>query len=101
MPIIFCENINRKIQVPDKGTNLRQALLEEGIRIYHWPRNYWPLNCGGHGKCTTCAIEVIQGADHLNPLTGKELKKLGPDFKNRRLACQCQVNGDVTIRIRP
>ncbi len=101
MPNIFCENINRKIPVPEQGANLRQILRDEGVRVYPWPLNYRPLNCGGHGKCTNCRIEVIEGAENLNPLTGKELKRLGPDLKNLRLSCQCQVSGDVTIRVRP
>ncbi len=101
MPTIFCENINRKIHVPDRGVNLRAALLAEGVRVYRWPRNYRPLNCGGHGLCGTCRVEVIAGSENLNPMTGKEQAKLSLNPENRRLSCQCFVEGDVTIRVRP
>ncbi len=101
MATIFCENINRKIDVADNGVNLRASLLNEGVRLYKWPTNYRPLNCGGRGLCGTCAIEVVSGEDKLNPRTGKELAKLGPNAGARRLSCQCVVEGDVAVRIRP
>jgi ferredoxin len=98
MAMIHCENINRRISVPDNGVNLRAALLSEGVRLYKWPKNYRPLNCGGKGLCGTCRIEVVENANHLSPITGKEQFKLGPHPENLRLACQCLVQGDVTIR---
>jgi ferredoxin len=101
MPTVFCENINRKIEVPSGDINLRQALLDEGVRVYPWPRNYRPLNCGGNGLCTTCAIEVVSGMENLSPLSGKERSQLKTAPETRRLSCQCAVTGDVTIRIRP
>ncbi len=104
MATIFCENINRKIQVSEKGVNLRSALLAEGVRVYSWPRNYRLLNllnCGGNGRCGTCAVEVLSGNEKLSPLTGKERAQLKLASQKRRLSCQCQVYGDVTIRVRP
>lgn len=101
MPTIFCENIHRKIVLSDRAVNLRDALLAEGVRVFKWPRNYWPLHCCGTGMCVACVVEVVAGAENLNPLTGRERARLGPDPENRRLSCQCLVQGDVTIRIRP
>ena len=101
MAIVFCENINRKIPVPDGGVNLRRALLAEGVRVYKWPRNYRPLNCGGRGLCGTCMVEVVSGKENLNSLTGKEHAKLKFAPPNYRLSCQCAVRGDVTLRTRP
>ncbi len=101
MATIFCENINRKIQVPENGANLRATLLTEGVRVYKWPRNYRPFNCGGNGLCCTCAVEIVAGDDHLSPVNGKERAQLKMAAGVRRLSCQCVVEGDVTIRIRP
>lgn len=101
MATIFCENINRKIQVSEKGITLRSALLAEGVRVYLWPRNYRPFNCGGNGLCGTCAVEVLSGNENLSSSTGKEHARLKLAPQNRRLSCQCQVYGDITIRVRP
>src|SRR3989338_1374696 len=39
MPVIFCENINRKIPA-DPGENLLRALEREGVQVYRWPLGY-------------------------------------------------------------
>src|SRR5438094_233229 len=101
MATIFCENIHRKIEVPDNGVNLRAALLDEGVRVYKWPKNYRPLDCGGHGLCGTCVVEVTGGQENLNLPTGRETAKFGFEPGTKRLSCQCVVTGDVTVRIRP
>jgi ferredoxin len=100
MATVFCENINRKIPV-ETPVNLREALRSEGVRVYKWPRNYRPLNCGGNGLCTNCKVEVVAGMENLNPMTGKERSQLKFQPENYRLSCQCEVHGDVTIRVRP
>ncbi len=93
MATIICENINRKIQIPENGANLRDALLAEGVRIFKCG-NYWPFN-----QCRSDLIEVVAGSENLSPITGKERAKLGSHPGNLRLAGQCRVQGDVTIRI--
>ncbi len=59
-----------------------------------------PLKFGCcHGECGTCAIEVLQGSQNLSKCSQQELltlKKKGLSG-NHRLACQCALNGDVTI----
>jgi 2Fe-2S ferredoxin len=55
---------------------------------------YWPTTCGGEGRCTTCACDVIEGADGLEPMGRAERKVLvyerGEAILNTpiRLACQ-------------
>ena len=95
MTTIFCENINRKIQVSENGINLCAALLAEGIRVFKCG-NYWPFN-----HCRSDLIEVIAGSENLSPITGKERAKLSSYPGSFRLAGQCRVQGDVTIRVRP
>jgi hypothetical protein len=95
MATVFCENINRKIQA-EPGANLRDVLLNEGVRVYNWPHNYCPL-----GRNRQDVVEVVSGSENLSSLTGKEKSRFGPNLENRRLAGQCVIRGDVTIRIRP
>lgn len=51
------------------------------------------------GECGICAIKIESGEQNLSQGSKKEretLKKKGLD-NSYRLACQCAVNGDVTI----
>lgn len=56
--------------------------------------------CGGRARCSTCRTVILAGNDHLTPPTDAEIKLLkkfdaGEEI---RLACQCRVSGDVTVR---
>ncbi|SFC29787.1 ferredoxin, 2Fe-2S [Flexibacter flexilis DSM 6793] len=49
--------------------------------------------CGGKGRCTTCRVRVLEGAELLSELTAAEYKfatqgRLQPD---ERLTCQAQI----------
>ena len=67
---------------------------------------YWPTTCGGEGRCTTCACEVIEGAALLSPMGKAERSSLvyergeGVLETNVRLACQARVaaEGHITVR---
>jgi adenylate cyclase len=55
--------------------------------------------CGGRGRCTTCRIRILRGADSLpepQPSEASALARLraGP---NVRLACQLRPRKDVTV----
>lgn len=95
MPTVHCENINRKISLPEGGANLRELLSTESVRVFRCG-NFWPFN---RGKADM--IEVISGEENLNSPTGKERSKLGLAAGKLRLAGQCKVRGDVTIHVRP
>jgi 2Fe-2S ferredoxin len=66
---------------------------------------YWPTTCGGEGRCTTCACEVVAGADLLSPMGRSERKALVEDRGEAvlasavRLACQARVErpGEVVV----
>ena len=60
-----------------------------------------PHYCGGHNRCGTCVIKVVDGIDKLSKAKGNEEMVLGVDKfqKGHRLACQARVIGDVTIHI--
>jgi 2Fe-2S ferredoxin len=68
---------------------------------------YWPTTCGGEGRCTTCACEVLSGADLLEPMGRTERKSLVEERGEGvlrtavRLACQTRIrteSGTVVVR---
>ncbi len=81
------------------GANLRLKAIENRIDIYTFVGKM--TNCGGYGQCGTCLIEVVEGMEHLSPLTETETVKLKKKPPTYRLACQALVNGDVTVKTKP
>lgn len=67
------------------GTYLMDAALRFGIRIED--------ECGRQGKCDTCAVKIIKGADLLSEPTKAELEHLSPERrkKGERLSCQAKI----------
>lgn len=55
--------------------------------------------CGGRGRCSTCRIRVLVGADLIPVPSGGEqavLKRVGAEL-GIRLACQSRPSGNVTV----
>jgi ferredoxin len=52
------------------------------------------------GSCGTCRLEIVEGADHVNPVTDEERETLEmcTDLPGARLGCQLLILGDVAIR---
>jgi len=74
------------------GETLLHASLRAGIPHAH--------ACGGHARCSTCRVSVVDGVEHCAPRTSPEralADRLGftPEV---RLACQLMLTGDVTVR---
>jgi 2Fe-2S ferredoxin len=67
---------------------------------------YWPTTCGGEGRCTTCACEVLEHAEALSPMGRAERASLvsergeGVVRTAVRLACQAHIHGDVTVTVK-
>ena len=67
---------------------------------------YWPTTCGGEGRCTTCACEIVEGAAGLTPIGRSERQTLVSErgeaslLMGTRLACQARVQGHGTILVR-
>lgn len=97
MPIVTAQG--KSIECP-MGANLRQVLLANGIDLYNGGATV--INCHSLGTCGTCAVEI---AGPTSPMQWKEKARLGfPPHaqtqslkRGRRLACQVQVLGDVTV----
>jgi 2Fe-2S ferredoxin len=63
------------------------------LAAIHAAGHAWWHACGGKGRCTSCRVRVLAGAEALAPPTEPELRyraagRLHPD---ERLACQCIV----------
>ena len=78
------------------GTNLRQALLDNGIALYSPRANY--VNCMGIGTCGTCAVAIEGEVSDANwrDRTRRALPPHDPK-KARRLACQTTVMGNIQV----
>ncbi|HEY9617976.1 MAG TPA: 2Fe-2S iron-sulfur cluster-binding protein [Microcoleaceae cyanobacterium] len=80
----------------ETGANLRQALLQNGIDVYNGKAAV--INCHGLGTCGTCAV-AVEG--QVSAPSWRETARLSlPPHtagKQRRLACQTQILGDVTV----
>src|SRR5499426_136488 len=55
--------------------------------------------CGGRGRCSTCRVRVVRGAEALPPATADELRVLGRVGApaHVRLACQVRPPRDVSV----
>ncbi len=80
----------------DRGANLRQVLLKNGVDLYNGGAK--GLNCRGLGTCGTCAVKV-EGEVSETGGWEKTRRSLPPHSlkSNLRLACQTQVLGDVKV----
>lgn len=71
------------------------------LRLFHENLVDWMHACGGKGRCTTCKMIVVAGAEALGPLTDAEHRyratnELGV---NERLACQAKVTANCRVRV--
>lgn len=87
MPKVTLPSLNKVMEIPS-GTPLTELdnLLIFGCRL---------------GACGACAMNVIEGEHNLTPKEQDEkdfLEILGYADDSYRLACQCCVLGDVTIK---
>ena len=90
MPKIRFEDDDLEVEA-EVGANLRDVAMREGSSI--------PFGCE-QGICGTCLIEVPEGDDNLNDAEDQEMETLeamGAE-DGQRLACQCQAEGDVTVK---
>jgi ferredoxin, 2Fe-2S len=90
---IVIENMARKEVTGKAGSSALQLLHENEVD--------WMHACGGKGRCTTCKIIVIMGADALGPLTDTEqqYRAKGELGLMERLACQAKVTGHCHIQV--
>jgi uncharacterized 2Fe-2S/4Fe-4S cluster protein (DUF4445 family) len=96
MPLVTFHPDLRSVEVR-AGERLLAAAWKAGVGI--------KSVCGGHGKCGSClvAIEATAGAAALTPLSAAERELLppAPEQHGYRLACLCDVHGDLTLSVPP
>ncbi|WP_009546010.1 2Fe-2S iron-sulfur cluster-binding protein [Crocosphaera subtropica] len=79
-----------------EGENLRRVLLRNNIDLYNGQAKI--INCRGIGTCGTCALEIEGLVSEAN-WKDQARRSLPPHSldKNRRLACQTKVQGDLKL----
>ena len=75
----------------DRETALLAASTKASVPLPH--------RCGGHARCGTCLVTVVEGTEHLSEKGAAEMRvlqalKANP---NQRLACQTWAKGDVSV----
>ena len=80
----------------NRGANLRQALLQQGVDLYNQQAKL--INCRGIGSCGTCAVAIEGDVSEPNwrDRTRRSLPPHSP-ARNLRLACQTRVLGDIEV----
>jgi ferredoxin, 2Fe-2S len=94
MSQIRIQNIhNKTVSVRDSSKTV--------LKIFQDNLLDWMHACGGKGRCTSCRMQVLEGADQLSPPTPFEqkMKQAGRLEATERLACQCRPLGDLLIRV--
>lgn len=104
---LFAFRTHRRLRERQYQVAIRYA----GGEVVHAPRGFTVLEasrlggiphysvCGGKGQCSTCRVQIIEGADNLPPPEGLEQKTLNrigatPDV---RLACQLRPTGNISV----
>ncbi|HEX8046743.1 adenylate/guanylate cyclase domain-containing protein [Rhizobium sp.] len=104
---LFAFRTHRRLRERQHQVAIRYA----GGEVVHAPRGFTVLEasrlggiphysvCGGKGQCSTCRVQIIEGADNLPPPEGLEQKTLNrigatPDV---RLACQVRPTGNISV----
>ena len=61
-------------------------------------------SCGASGTCGLCRVKIVEGVEHLNPITRTEISHLGTLcwLTHIRLACCCNVvkDGNVVVEVK-
>ncbi|MCU0436380.1 MAG: (2Fe-2S)-binding protein [Raineya sp.] len=94
--ILDIKNLNQKTILLSEKKTILQSLAENNID--------WMQACGAKGRCTTCKMIILEGEEHLSPLTESENKflvqqRLKP---HERLACQAMPleNENIIISVK-
>lgn len=94
-----------KVKVVIRNLNRQEITIDfpERSLLFHFGLHGvdWMQACGQKGRCTTCAFQVLEGAENLSELTENErrYRSLGRLPENYRLACQTKTKGNIVIRV--
>lgn len=89
------EFAGQSIECP-MGANLRMVLVRARLPLYNSAAQ--ALNCRGLGKCGTCAVHIEGEVSLPTPAEERRLSRRPHNLESGlRLACQCNVQGDVKV----
>lgn len=88
-----------KIISAEKGANLRQVLVDNGINVYQ-SFTRW-TNCKGKQLCGTCIVNITEGSMNTNRKSMDEGSTLRENPDSYRLSCVTFAYGDVTVETFP
>jgi len=77
----------------NEGQSLLSSILEAGLEIVH--------ECGGNGRCGTCSVIVLEGAETLTPpnFPEQEVLRLRRKAEDARLSCRLCPSAPITVQI--
>lgn len=91
--ITVCTDGERQDVEVERGLTLRQALRNHDLSPHSALTDV--ANCGGHGHCGLCTVEVLEGAPPPTQTLDRALDGMGMG----RLSCLVTVEGDMTVRL--
>lgn len=91
VPTVTYLGDGRALRVADPRMTVLELAIDQKIPHFR--------ECGGHGRCTTCRIRIVDGIENVLPRTPCEVKVADALHWDRftRLACQTRVCGDVSV----
>ncbi|MFB6090522.1 MAG: 2Fe-2S iron-sulfur cluster-binding protein [Halobellus sp.] len=92
VPLTVVDGDEETVVEVERGTNLREALLERGFSVYGTLSTH--ANCGGRGLCATCTVEVDPAPDPTHWHDAAAVR-----FGYPRLSCQIAVTEPTTVRL--
>lgn len=93
MPKVTFQPLNLSYEA-NPGESLLDVAINHDVPLQH--------ACGGFCACTTCHVQVKEGAQNLSPMEDEEnerLESVSDMTLHSRLSCQAKVLGDVTVEI--
>jgi len=78
---------------PEQETTPLSAAAKGGAGLNH--------RCGGHARCGTCKVTVLEGAENLSEMGAAESRilKVLKAAPEERLSCQAWAKGDVCCKV--
>ena len=87
--------VNQSVELTEDLTDqsLLETAMDEGVPIMH--------ACGGYCACTTCHVQVVEGAEHLSAMESDEKERLESTAEamtdQSRLACHAKLKGQGSV----
>lgn len=90
--ITFHGKATAEVEMEQEST-LLSAANKGGTGLNH--------RCGGHARCGTCKLTVVEGAEQLSAPGAAEARilKILKAEPNQRLACQAWARGEVCCKV--